>query len=103
MLTFTPHLAMLASLLAVTILPASTIAAAAVEAKGFNPLNSISGHRLGGLGGKRQMFERDEIDEQSGVPGTIDIQVSHRHMFDHLILGLTEHFQSSVGGSATSL
>ncbi|EDR13866.1 uncharacterized protein LACBIDRAFT_321488 [Laccaria bicolor S238N-H82] len=76
MLTFTPHLAMLASLLAVTILPASTIAAAAVEAKGFNPLNSISGHRLGGLGGKRQMFERDEIDEQSGVPGTIDIQLS---------------------------
>jgi len=85
MLAFTPRLAMLAtfcSLLAVTILPASTLAAAVVESEGFNPL------------GSNGIYENDKRNEQLGVPGTIQLKVSHRHLFDDLILGLTGHFRA---------
>jgi hypothetical protein len=85
--TSTPHLAMLAalcSLLAVTILPASTIAAAFVESEGFYPFlpNGIHRNTIGG--GKRQIFENDEKrnEQLGGVPGTIQVKVSHRHSFD---------------------
>ena len=98
MLAITPHLTTLAafcSLLAVTILPASTIAAAVAEPEPFYPFafSGIDKNILGG--GKRQMFERDgERNEQLGVPGTIQLKVSHRHMFGNLILGLTGHFRA---------
>ena len=81
MLAFTPHFAMLAafcSLLAVTILPASTIAAAVAEPEAFYPFafNGFDRNIIGG--GKRQMFERDgERNDELGVGGTIQVQVSH--------------------------
>ena len=99
MLAFTPHLATLAvfcSLLAVTMLPASTIAAAVAEHEAFFypvDLNGFDRNIIGG--GKRQMFERDgERNDELGVAGTIQVQVSHRHMFGNLILGLTGHFRA---------
>jgi hypothetical protein len=90
MLAFTPHLATVAalcSLLAVTILPASTIAAAFVESEGFYPFlpNGIHRNTIGG--GKRN-------EQLGGVPGTIQLKVSHRHLFDDLIPGLTGHFRA---------
>lgn len=100
MLAFTPHFAMLAtffSLLAITILPASTIAAAVVESEGSNPFTFKKIPIVGKLFGRgeRQLFEKDDkLNEELGVPGTIQLKVSHRHVFDDLILGLTGHFRA---------
>ena len=107
MLAFTPNLATLAafcSLLAVTILPASTIAAAVAEPEAFYPFafSGIDKNIIGG--GKRQMFERDgERDEPFGVPGTIQVQVSHHHMFGNFDFRTDRSFQSSGNGPATFL
>ena len=107
MLVFTPHPAMLAAfctLLAVTVLPASTIAAAVAEPEAFYPFafSGIDKNILGG--GKRQMFERDgERNEPFGVPGTIQVQVSHRHMFGNFDFRTDWTFQSSGNGPATFL
>ena len=107
MLALTPHLATLAafcSLLAVTVLPAPTIAAAVAEPEPFYPFafSGIDKNIIGG--GKRQMFERDgERDEPFGVPGTIEIQVSHRHMFGNFDFRTDWTFQSSGNGPATFL
>lgn len=96
MLAFTPHLAMLAALLAVTILPASTIAAAVAEAEGFYPFESNGIYRNVIGGGKRQMFERNDksFNNPLGVPGTIQLKVSPLHPFDDLIPRLTGHFRA---------
>ena len=81
MLAFAPRdlatLAAFCSLLAVTILPASTIAAAVAEPEAFFPFafSGIDKNIIGG--GKRQMFERDDKrNEQPGALGTLQLKVT---------------------------
>ena len=85
---------MLVSLLAVTILPASTIVAAVVESEGLNPFESHGIYRniIGGF--KGQLFEKDERNEQLEELGQIQLKVRHRHPFDDLISGLTGYFRA---------
>ena len=81
--------------LAVSFLPASTIAAAVVESEGFNPLESNGIYRNTISGLKGQMFEKDKRNEQlGGELGRIQLKVRHRHLFNSLISGLTGYFRA---------